>query len=133
MNIVLQGTWKSLTIEFCCSLNLENSESSCLNVVILRFITPLFPISFLRLFSNHFFSFNSIFCLDSENLESPFFVVRFLLTIATKSFILDIAGVLDLLLQVLCFEVFGNKPQSQTSLPITPVSSDNLKLILKNI
>ena len=33
-----------------------------------------------------------------------------LLTLATKSFILGIARVLDVPLQVLCYEVFGKKP-----------------------
>ena len=44
-----------------------------------------------------------------------------LLFLATKSLILGIARVLDVPLQVLCYEVFGNKPLPQTSLPLNAV------------
>ena len=44
-----------------------------------------------------------------------------LLTPATKIFILGIARVLDVPLQVLCYEVFRNKPWPQTYLPLNAV------------
>ena len=46
-----------------------------------------------------------------------------MLTIATNSFSLDIAGVLDLPLHVLCHEMLGNKPQLQTLHGAAPLTS----------